>query len=211
MERLKIACGAEAVLYREKEVLVKERLKKGYRIAEIDNVLRARRTRNEASLLRKAKAAGVFAPQVIDEEKFILRMQYIEGKKVKDALNAKTCKDICKNIGKSIGILHGFDIIHGDLTTSNMILKDKRKTDAQSASIDIYFIDFGLGFISKRPEDKATDLYLLHEALESTHYDLLKNAWKLILKAYVENYGESNSVINALKKVEMRRRYTNKE
>jgi Kae1-associated kinase Bud32 len=201
MERLKIACGAEAVLYKDNDVLVKERVKKGYRIKEIDERLRSRRTRNEASLLRKAKAAGVLTPQVIDEEKFVLRMQYIDGKKVKDVLNAKTCKDVCKNIGKSIGILHSFDIIHGDLTTSNMIVKGS----------EIYFIDFGLGFISKRPEDKATDLYLLHEALESTHYDVLKNAWKLILKAYVENYGESNSIINALKKVEMRRRYTNKE
>jgi Kae1-associated kinase Bud32 len=217
-----IARGAEAILYKDEAGdLLKERVKKTYRIAEIDDMLRKRRTKNEASLIRKARSAGVCVPQVIEEEKFVLKLEYIDGKKVKDIFDKKNCKEISEKIGMSVALLHNFDIIHGDLTTSNMIIKNKVKNDAKQndarsasnnfTSFDLYFIDFGLGFISKRPEDKATDLYLLHEALESTHFDIMKNAWKIILKAYIENYGEAKNVINTLKKIEMRRRYTKKE
>jgi len=192
----KIAQGAEAILYRDGKKLVKDRIKKSYRIQEIDNRLRSRRTKLEARLLRKAKAI-IYAPQVLNEDKFKIEMDFIDGEKVKDILDEKNCEQICDLIGRNIGSLHDYDIIHGDLTTSNMILKDA----------DVYFIDFGLGFISKRAEDKAVDLYLLHEALESTHFDILEKAWKIILKAYRESYGDADKVIKTLQKIEKRRRY----
>ena len=192
----KIAQGAEAILYREGKKLVKDRIKKSYRIKEIDDRLRSRRTKLEARLIRKARTT-IAAPQILNEEKFKIEMDFIDGDKVKDILNEKNCEELCTIIGKNIGSLHGYDIIHGDLTTSNMILKSDK----------VFFIDFGLGFVSKRAEDKAVDLYLLHEAIESTHFEILEKAWKIILKAYRESYGDADKVIKTLQKIEKRRRY----
>ncbi|MEM7819648.1 MAG: KEOPS complex kinase/ATPase Bud32 [Candidatus Aenigmatarchaeota archaeon] len=202
-----IARGAEAILYKENKKLIKERIMKSYRIKEIDEKLRRRRTRIEANLIRKARSTGIKVPQILEEEEFKIKMEYIDGKRVKDILNNNNYAEICQEIGKSIALLHNFDIIHGDLTTSNMIIKYKKNIGIQEKSFDIYFIDFGLGFISKRIEDKATDLFLLHEALESTHFDIFKKAWKIILKAYSKNYVDAEKVINVLNKIEKRRRY----
>ena len=58
--------------------------------------------------------------------------------------------------------MHAIDVIHGDLTTSNMLL---RSTSPPS----IVLIDFGLSYVSSLVEDKAVDLYVLERALASTH------------------------------------------
>jgi Kae1-associated kinase Bud32 len=194
-----IAQGAEAKLYREDGVLIKERVRKGYRIVEIDEKLRKRRTKQEAKLLREAKRIGVAVPSILEEQDFIIKMEFIDGEKIKDILNEDNAEELSEKIGKSIGLLHSYDIIHGDLTTSNMILKD-----------EVYFIDFGLGFFSKKKEDKAVDLYLLHEALESTHFKVKEKAWKIILKSYQRTYLGSEEVIKTLSKIEKRRRYAHK-
>ena len=102
-----------------------------------------------------------------------------------------------KKIAKTIAIMHEQDIIHGDLTKSNMILKNN----------EIYFIDFGLGFHSSRAEDKAVDMYLLHQALESTHFDILEYIWKIILETYRENYKQAEKVIKTLSAIGKRGRY----
>jgi Kae1-associated kinase Bud32 len=192
-----IAQGAEAVLKREGSKLVKERIKKGYRIRQIDEKLRKSRTRQEARLIREAKRAGILVPQVLDESKFSIDMEFIEGSKIRDILNEDNCGSIAKKIAEAVARLHNYDIIHGDLTTSNMILKDNR----------IYLIDFGLGFRSQKIEDKAIDLYLLHEALESTHFNVLKRAWKIILETYKQSYEKAEKVIKTLSDIEKRGRY----
>jgi TP53 regulating kinase-like protein len=53
-------------------------------------------------------------------------------------------------------------VIHGDLTTSNMIYKDGQ----------IYLIDFGLSYVKNSIEDRAVDLYVLERAFISTHPQL---------------------------------------
>jgi Kae1-associated kinase Bud32 len=196
--------GAEAVLYLEemdgKKVLVKDRLPKGYRIPQLDDKIRMQRTRHEQALLLKAKRAGVAAPNIVDAGESRIVMEWIEGKKLKDSLNGMARSQrggIYRLMGESIGRLHSAGIIHGDLTTSNMIFKDNR----------LYIIDFGLGRISGKIEDQAVDLYLLYEALKSTHLRLLGDAWKSILKAYKQNYAKSNEVLSRLLKIENRRRY----
>jgi TP53 regulating kinase-like protein len=198
---MQIARGAEAVITRDGDVLTKERIRKGYRIMEIDERLRKRRTAMEAKLLRAAGRAGVNTPKILEEDKFSLKMEYVDGKRVRDILNDGNCDRICEKIGESVGKLHSYDLIHGDLTTSNMIFR------IEGRDIVIYFIDFGLGFISQRAEDRAVDLYLLHEALESTHFTVLEKAWKSVLKAYMEHYSGADKVIKALSKVEKRGRY----
>ena len=192
-----IAKGAEAAITRENETIIKERIKNGYRLPEIDDKLRKRRTALEARLLREARRAGVNTPQVLEEGKTTLVLEFIDGQKVKDILNKENFGEICEKIGASVAKLHSYDIIHGDLTTSNMILNEK----------GLWLIGFGLGFISKRAEDKAVDLYLLHEALESTHFDILEEAWSSILASYKKRYEDSGKVIKALLDVEKRGRY----
>jgi len=196
--------GAEAVLYLEeidgKKVLIKDRLPKGYRIPQLDDKIRMQRTRHEEALILKARRAGVHAPSVMEAGESRIVMEWIEGRKLKDSLNGMARSQragIYRLIGESIGRLHSAGIIHGDLTTSNMIFKDNR----------LFIIDFGLGRISWKIEDQAVDLYLLYEALKSTHLRLLGDAWKSILKAYKQNYAKSNEVLSRLLKIENRRRY----
>lgn len=189
--------GAEAVIYLDGDKVIKERVSKGYRIKEIDERLRKSRTRQETKLLEKAKNA----PKVFDssDKTMKIEMEYIKGELVKDILD-KMSKDereeLCKSIGKHIGDLHKEDIIHGDLTTSNMILNDK----------GVFFIDFGLGFISKKEEDKAVDLHLLKHALESKHHEHFDECFNKVLEGY-KSYDGSEEVLKRLEKVSKRGRY----
>lgn len=192
-----IAKGAEAEIQRKGDTIVKERIRKSYRIPELDETLRKRRTSTEVRLLREARRAGVATPRILEEDKFSIKMEFIDGKKVKDALNKKNVREISAKIGTAIAKLHNYNIIHGDLTTSNMILKDG----------ELFFIDFGLGFISRREEDKANDLYLLREIIESTHFEISKDLWNGILQAYKAESGSPEKVIKALLEVEKRGRY----
>jgi Kae1-associated kinase Bud32 len=198
--------GAEALLYisefEGQQVLVKERIKKNYRIDQIDQEIRKTRTKGEVKLLTEARKVGVLTPKIfsVDEKNHKITMEFIEGKRVKELLyetDEKTAEKICFEIGKLVGKLHSAGIIHGDLTTSNMILKDKQ----------IYFIDFGLGFFSKKTEDQGTDLNLLYEALKSTHFKILKPCWSNILKGYKQEYKEADKVLKRIEEIEKRARY----
>lgn len=193
---MKIAQGAEAILYRKDGELIKERVKKNYRIQHLDEKLRFRRTRLEANLLREARRVGVATPQVIDVYENTIKMEFISGNRVKEILSFNNYEEIGKKIGLAVAKLHEFNIIHGDLTTSNMILRDD----------EMYFIDFGLGFHSSKIEDKAVDLYLLFHALESTHWQLLEKVWTVILSAY-KNYKDAERVIKTFHEIKKRGRY----
>ena len=192
--------GAEAVIFLEKNKIIKKRKKKSYRIPEIDDRIRRRRTRSEAKLLTKAYEL-VSIPEIIkvDQKTKKIIMEFIDGKKLSDYLDKfplKKQKEVCKLIGGSTAKLHDADIIHGDLTTSNMILKYNK----------IYFIDFGLGFISHKFEDKAVDLHLLKQALEAKHF---KN-WEILFREVLKEYSKSKDseiVLERLNKVEKRGRY----
>lgn len=62
-----------------------------------------------------------------------------------------------------MGRLHDCDIVHGDLTTSNIMLRDENN------SYNPILIDFGLGMLKPTVEDKAVDLYVLERAFVSSH------------------------------------------
>lgn len=198
--------GAEAKLFLSKhddqDVVIKDRIKKNYRIKQIDKKIRKSRTSQESNLLSEARRSGVPTPIVfeIDKETHKIIMEYIDGKRIKELLNSsnrKIIQKVCFEIGRSIGKLHSSGIIHGDITTSNMILrKDK-----------IYFIDFGLGFFSRKIEDQGTDLMLLHEALKSTHFKILDVCWKNVIKGYEKEYPNSNQVLKKIEEIEKRARY----
>ncbi len=192
--------GAEAVLYLRRKELVKERVKKGYRQPEIDRKIRKQRTRSEAKLMERSRGSGVTIPRVRTEDEFKLVMEYVKGKKLKDVLNGMGKKErdfVCERIGEIIAKLHSSGVIHGDLTTSNMILKGD----------EVYLIDFGLGKFSEKVEDQAVDLFLLFEALKSTHFRVLEDCWKRIENSYSENYSKGEEVTGRIEKIKKRRRY----
>ena len=194
--------GAEAVLYLDNNHLVKERVKKGYRLPEIDEKLRKYRTRKESKLLEDAKRVGVVTPKIFstDEKGFKITMEYVEGKRLKEFFNEtddKNREDVAELVGKSVGLLHKNGIVHGDLTTSNMILKDN----------NVYFIDFGLGENTHRIESIATDLSVLKEAFKSTHFKYLNLLWNSFIKGYKETNDNFNKVLKTLNDIEKRGRY----
>ena len=125
--------GAEAEIHlttwQDRNVIAKWRVPKTYRLEELDAALRTKRTKMETKLISEARSIGIPTPVIFDVDKTESRivMEYIEGERVKDVLNnisSSERKEICLKIGRSIGKLHTHDIIHGDLTTSNMIFRD---------------------------------------------------------------------------------------
>ncbi|HLG23801.1 MAG TPA: KEOPS complex kinase/ATPase Bud32, partial [Candidatus Nanoarchaeia archaeon] len=174
---------------------------KSYRIKEIDERLRGFRTRREAKVLQKLSAINFPSPKLISNDgKEVIVIEKIEGSLVKDILKKSNGEKLCKEIGENIALLHNNSIIHGDLTTSNMIFNKK-----------VYFIDFGLSFFSEKAEDRAVDLHLLKEALESKHYKIWDSCFKAVIDSYKKNTDNSNETLERLEKVEKRGRYRAKK
>ncbi len=202
--------GAESIIYLDvfdgEEIVVKERIKKNYRISQLDEQLRKFRTRKEVKLLTDVRKLGILTPKIlnVDESNHKIMMENIKGERLKEYLNSTSLqgvRSICEQLGRQIGKLHSNNIIHGDLTTSNMILKDS----------DIYFIDLSLGEFTKRVEDKAVDLKVLKEVVKSTHFKIFEDAWKNILEGYKQTCKDAPVILDQLKEVEMRARYVNRE
>jgi len=192
--------GAEAVIVLKNNRILKRRIKKSYRLNELDESLRKRRTRSEARILEKTEKL-ISVPRVlkVDDREKVIEMEFISGLKLSEKLDSmKNWKEVCFEIGKSIGKLHEENVIHGDLTTSNMIWQEKEKK--------LYFIDFGLSYGNGRVEDKAVDLHLIKQALEAKHFLHWEKYWEEILEGY-KSYSEFGKVLERLKEVEKRGRY----
>jgi len=193
--------GAEANIYRQGNLILKERVKKQYRHEKIDMLIRKKTTRFESRLLEKASKI-IPVPKIInvDEKNMLISMEYIDGEKLRDCFDFVDKKEVCIKIGTQVAKLHDNNIIHGDLTTSNMIVKEG----------NIFFIDFGLGYISTRIEDKAVDLHLLKRALDSKHYKDAEKCFNLVLKGYQKSK-DYNLIMDRFEKVEKRGRYKRKK
>jgi len=193
--------GAEAKLFKAKfegkPALLKKRVPKEYRNKELDEKIRSARTTGEANLLRKARSLGVNTPMVynVDKAEKEILMELVDGSRLKDVLNKKTL-GLCRQVGEGIALMHENSLIHGDLTTSNVMVKGK----------ELFFIDFGLGKHSKKAEDKAVDLLVFKKTFEATHVELMPKGWELILEGYLAKGGEEE-VLAQMKKVEERVRY----
>ena len=188
--------GAEAIITFSGEEVIKERLKKGYRYPELDVRLRKQRTRSEARLLGTARRHGLLVPGVLDTSEYTILMNKIPGERVKEALEKQPSVQVLKQIGEAAGRLHEAGIMHGDLTTSNMILSPN----------GLALIDFGLSKNSKRAEDHAMDLFLLYEALTATHHSILRD-WPQLLNTYKKTYSNASVVLTQFEKIRARRRY----
>lgn len=198
--------GAEAEIcvsdYMGFDVVQKRRIPKSYRIKNIDNRLISMRTKEESKLITEARLYGVSVPIIYDVNlhEGVITMEYLKGKRIKDILNSLSedeRRSLCIKIGESIARFHNNDIIHGDITTSNMILLDDR----------VHFIDFGLGEKNSEIEAKGVDLHVLMEAIESTH-SKYSNCFEYVLEGYKKVLkDDANLVIKKIEEIVKRGRY----
>ncbi len=196
----KIAQGAEAIIYKENDSIIKERFAKRYRLPQLDQSLRQFRTRREAKILQKLQDLNFPSPHLkeFSDTRMAIAMDFIPGPKVRDILlQDKEYTKLAIDIGKNIAKLHDANIVHGDLTTSNMLL--------QEHSEQLQFIDFGLSSFSDKIEDKAVDLFLLDRALESTHFQIYPGVFQSVIDGYKES-PSSEEVLQRFEKVKARGR-----
>lgn len=196
--------GAEAKLYlgefNGQQCLIKERFAKQYRHPELDKHLTKERMRAESKAITRCQAAGVNAPKVIhmDLNDRKIYMKYYEHSitakayindvipKLADATEReKRINKLAEEIGLCVGKMHANNIIHGDLTTSNILLDPLQSDDDEMFSqYSLIVIDFGLASYGQSSEQKGVDLYVLERALLSTHsgistlFDSILNAYK---------------------------------
>lgn len=198
--------GAEAELrtteFLGRPAVEKYRRAKAYRLDVLDDELRRSRIRQETRLMAEARAAGVAVPILYDinlvENKII--MELVEGPTAKVVLDqgGPRAMKVAGAIGEIVGRLHRTGIIHGDLTTSNMIVRDSR----------IVMIDFSLGGKEGGVEARGVDLHLLKEALGSAHARAA-SYYRAALKGYRRTMGKAaDDVISKVKEIESRGRYT---
>lgn len=193
-----ISQGAEAKIFSDGDVIVKDRFSKGYRHPELDEKLRKTRTRREAKVIDKLQEIGFASPKLIEfcDKEMKINMELLRGDVLKNVFE-RDHQNLSKEIGRKLALMHTNGIIHGDLTTSNMILSNG----------DINFIDFGLSFFSDKEEDKAVDLHLLKQALESKHFTVFESAFENVLEGYSEANPEHEKILKRLELVERRGRY----
>jgi len=206
---LLIKKGAEASLYfaewHGRKVVMKRRLPKNYRPSMLDEQIRTYRTNHEPQLMHEAKKAGVPTPTIflVEMGDATIIMGFIEGKQVKKLLGEVSKSErerLCVEIGELVGRLHGYGIVHGDLTTSNMILGVDGK---------IFFVDFGLGEKTKELEARGVDLQLMKRALKSTHFLFAEECFDAVISGYAKVLGviTAKSVSDKIREIERRGRY----
>ncbi|XP_075164016.1 TP53 regulating kinase [Haematobia irritans] len=212
--------GAEGRLFlgdfKGQKCLVKERFVKKYRHHDLDTQISRQRMKAEAKAAGRCQSAGILAPKIyhMDLAERKLYMEYFDK-----ALTAKqfiqkvvaekdepeeVLKTFCTRVGCLIGKIHANNIIHGDLTTSNILINPKEEDIFQD--YDIIFIDFGLSHYNQGTEDKGVDLYVLERALLSTHSEQ-PYLFDYMLQAYRKDCGtDEQSVLAKFEEVRARGR-----
>lgn len=217
-----ITQGAEALLYKttfltpDTPAALKVRPAKPWRHPTLDKRLTRQRILAEARVLVKCRKEGVNVPAILglDWESGWVASEWIEGKTVKEAIRHRDLSDeeglkaLMDRIGQAVGKLHSVGVVHGDLTTSNMMV---HSTSAQGAGTDagldgeIVLIDFGLATQAVQEEDRAVDLYVLERAFGSTH-PKEEGLFEEVLKAYGGSYKGAKTTLRRLEDVRMRGR-----
>ena len=180
MTRDLLTQGAEGRVYTTtwlgRPVVVKQRFPKKYRHPDLDAQITRERMRAEARALTRCRSFGIRTPAVLDVDfatNELVLEQIADSSTVRNyiydavrrevSMNSPVLMQLAEKIGRVLAKLHDNHIIHGDLTTSNMLLVPPYDTS------DIILIDFGLSSMEERAEDKAVDLYVLERAILSTH------------------------------------------
>jgi len=111
---------------------------------------------------------------------------------------------IAERIGEIVARLHSAGLIHGDLTTSNIMTH--LSSLLSNPQMHVTLIDFGLASVSSSAEDRAVDLYVLERALVSTHPLLGVQMFRDILAAYEKQFIDAAPTLKKLAEVQLRGR-----
>jgi TP53 regulating kinase and related kinases len=175
-----------------------------YRLRVLDEAIRRQRTVREAEMIHLAKEAGVSSPFLynVDVAASTLVMEFVRGDRVKDlvpSLSEGQLEQIFYEFGQDVARLHRSGIMHGDLTTANVVRRDGR----------LVFIDFGLSVRTTRLEDHAVDLRLIKETLVGAHPEASTRALETLNSGYTSVVGPARSrvVLKQLQNIERRGRY----
>ena len=202
--------GAEAIIssgtFLKLPIMIKHRVPKLYRHTRIDSMIRLHRIRSEAKIMTYAWKIGVDVPTLIgiDIQQYTLFIETIQGDLLFEVMKTTPIKElllIFSKLGHQIGILHTHDIIHGDLTVFNVILKSKKKP---------YIIDFGLAKISVELEAKADDLLTFYSTLRAIHLEF-QHLFNSFLQGYLNMHPEGKKIYQQMKKIQSRARYIARE
>ncbi len=160
----------------------------------------------------RAKNYGINVPQVfeIDSDNSLIVMKYIKGSKLRDILSnliEDQKSNYFKEIGRIIAKLHLNGHIHGDITTSNLMITPDE---------NIFLIDFGLSQYSDSIEDKSVDIHLFKRVLISSHGKDYTICFKSFLEGYrleYENFDPTKceTVIKNMEVIATRGRYVKPE
>lgn len=184
-----IAQGAEGIVtelsYLGRRAVRKERVPKRYRHPELDIKLRTRRLAQEARILLRLRKAGVTVPAVydVDARRGVLIMEYVTGTSLKCFLQEGAVHDtlpVMRAAGREVARMHLADVVHGDLTTGNVMVDVDTEKQYQS----IHLIDFGLSYGNSTEEDLAVDLYVFERAVVSSHSEEADSLNEAFLSAY---------------------------
>lgn len=184
--------GAEAEVDLSTADAVKRRLRKGYRHPFLDGELIRDRTRAEARIISAARRGGVPTPVIRDVTKDQIRMEKVDGTVLKYSLNVGSAEEA----GRVVGRLHTAGIVHGDLTTSNIIVRGDT----------CVLIDFGLAQITTEIEARGVDLHVFFQTLESTSSEAatLRDAF---IRGYSSAFSLADEVLGREHEIELRGRY----
>jgi len=217
--------GAEALVYRttfltpSTSCALKYRPSKPYRHPTLDKRLTRQRILAEARVLVRCKKDNLAVPGVLglDVEAGWIALEWVTGSPIRVVLqnwrgNNKSAsaaqdediKSLMGRIGRAVGEMHKLGVVHGDLTTSNLMLRPRDETDTGTEG-EVVLIDFGLAMQNIQDEDKAVDLYVLERAFGSTH-PWAEEAFAEVLRAYGESYKGAKVVLKRLEDVRMRGR-----
>src|SRR5437879_4493836 len=201
--------GAEADLYLATigrwKVIVKRRGRTEYRNRILDELLRNERKLWKASVIHEAKGAGPRVPSIVgvDIENNAIVMTHLDGTVARecfDDMGKSEAQKLLRSIGEQIGLLHKAGIVHGDLTTSNVIVSPLGAP---------FIVDFGMSRRSVEPEDRGVDLHLLQRSIIASHRQNPSSMMNSMIRGYEKTTGKkvASSTWRKAREIARRGRY----
>jgi len=211
-----IAQGAEgrvfAVTFLNRPAIVKQRFKKTYRHPTLDAKITRARLVGETRALVRARRLGVPTPSLfyVDKRQNAIYMERVPGRPLKalirEGMSDEDMEEVGRQVGKHVAAMHDGGLIHGDLTTSNILVtrREGEGGEGGDASPRVVLIDFGLASNSIVPEDKGVDLYVLERAITVTH--AASKLFEAVMREYKTASGLWSASFNKFAEVRMRGR-----